>query len=153
MNMALYTALGLGALLAVGTPLGLSPPTMAAQAPGDTVALASKLAGKWSGTRFDSSSTAGRKFTMGWKKASDGKLVGTVAMANGSSYQTHVVWSSDTAFITESAPHKSPETGEQVVTRMVNHFKGDSLTGTFELRPTKYKGRSLNGHFTAARTS
>jgi hypothetical protein len=66
---------------------------------------------------------------------------------------TQVVWSSDTAFITESAPHKSPEIGEQVVTRMINHFKGDSLTGTFELRPTSYKGRSLNGHFTAARTS
>ncbi|HEY7635427.1 MAG TPA: hypothetical protein VH763_07780 [Gemmatimonadales bacterium] len=151
MYTALYTALGLGALLAVGTPLGSSPPAMAVRAPADTVALASKLTGKWSGTRFDSSSTAGTKFTMDWKKGSDGKLVGTVAMANGPSYQTQVVWNSDTAFITESAPHKSAETGQQVVTRMINHFKGDSLTGTFEVRPMTYKGRSLHGHFTAAR--
>jgi len=48
-------------------------------------------------------------------------------------------------------PHQSKELNEEVVTRMVAHVKGDSLSGRFEMRPMTYDGRSVAGNFTAAR--
>jgi hypothetical protein len=149
MNMAIYAALGIGSLVALG---GSPRPPVRAAAAGprpDSVALASKLVGKWTGTRFDSSSAAGRTFTMDWKKDTIGALTGRVSMPGGASYATRVVWSSDTGFITESAPHKSAALGEEVVTRTLSHFKGDSLSGTFEMRPMTYKGHSESGRFSA----
>jgi len=150
MNTALFAAIGIGSLLTLGVPA--RTPANAATLAADTT-LASKIMGKWSVTRYDSSSTAGHKLTMSWKKGADGSLDGTVTMPNGPSYATKVVWSSDTAFISESAPHQSPELREKVVTRMVSHFKGDSLSGTFELRPMTYRGRSETGRFVATRES
>lgn len=149
MNMGFYAALGIGSLVA----LGASPrPPVRATAAGtrpDSVILATRLLGRWTGTRHDSSATAGRTFTMDWKKDTTGALVGTVSMPGAASYATRVVWSSDTGFITESAPHKSAALGEDVVTRTLSHFKGDSLWGTFQLRPMTYKGRSESGRFSA----
>jgi hypothetical protein len=149
MSMALYTAIGLGSALALaGMPAaGSSAP--GARAAADTAATASKLIGKWTGTRTDSSSSGKQQFTMVWKKTADGHLAGTVRLADGSSYPTNVVWSSDTALITESAPHQSRELKEEVVTRTVDHVKGNSIDGRFELRPTHYKGRTVTGQFTA----
>lgn len=151
MRMALCTALGLAWLAgAGGHPSRTMAPSPHPTDP-DSAALASKLVGKWMGARYDSGSTAPHQFRMSWKRASDGELTGMVAPTSGQSYVTKVVWSSDTGFVTESAPHKSGELGEQVVTRTVSHLKGDSLWGTFELRPMSYKGRSEQGHFSAAR--
>jgi hypothetical protein len=149
MNMGLYAALGIGSVLAVGMQPSRPAAATASPIPADSVALASKLPGHWSGTRFDSSSAAGHRFTMDWKKDSLGALTGTVAMADGSSWPTRVVWTSDTGFITESAPHRSAALGEKVVTRTLSHLTGDSLSGTFELRPMSYKGQSERGRFSA----
>lgn len=149
MNTTLFAAIGIGSLLTLGVPQ--RPATHPAAPVASDTTLASKLAGAWSVTRYDSTSKSGKQFTMRWAKDSTGDLSGTVNMPNGPSYATKVVWSSDTAFIAESAPHRSPELNEQVVTRMVSHFKGDSLAGTFELRPMNYKGRSETGRFVAAR--
>ncbi|MGN6392840.1 MAG: hypothetical protein ACTHM9_11420 [Gemmatimonadales bacterium] len=149
MQLAFYAALGIGSLIALSGPAGRSVRTTATLPQPDSVALASKLVGKWTGKRFESSSTTGQRYTMQWKKDTTGALVGTVSMPSGSSYATRVVWSSDTGFITESAPHKSGKLGEEVVTRTLSHFKGDSLTGTFEMRPMTYKGHSETGHFSA----
>jgi hypothetical protein len=88
---------------------------------------------------------------MSWKKATDGHLVGAVAPTSGPAYETNVVWSSDTGFVTESAPHQSKELNEEVVTRMVAHLKADSLSGKFEMRPVTYGGRSVAGNFIATR--
>jgi hypothetical protein len=85
---------------------------------------------------------------MKWKRDTTNALTGLVTM-NGSSYPVLVVWSSDTGFVTESAPHQSAGLKEQVVTRTVSHFKGDSLYGTFEARPMSYQGRTEQGHFSA----
>lgn len=149
MNTTVFAAIGIGSLLTLGVPH--RPAIHATSSSSADTTLASKLTGKWSVTRYDSSSAAGKKFTMTWAKDTAGALTGTVKMPSGPSYDTRVVWSSDTAFIAESAPHKSAELNEQVVTRMVSHFKGDSLTGTFEMRPMDYKGRSEKGRFVAAR--
>jgi len=149
MNTTVFAAIGIGSLLTLGLP-HRRPVDATASATADTT-LASKLAGTWSVTRYDSSSKVGKKFTISWAKDTAGTLNGTVKMPRGPSYATKVVWSSDTAFIAESAPHKSADLNEEVVTRMVSHFKGDSLTGTFEQRPMAYQGRSESGRFVAAR--
>jgi hypothetical protein len=62
-----------------------------------------------------------------------------------------VVWSADTGFVIVSAAHPSSQLHETVVTRMVSHLNGDSLYGTFELRPTAFKGRTAEGRFSATR--
>lgn len=148
MNTTSLVTIGIGSLLTLGLPH--RPPVPATAMAADTT-LASRLAGTWSVTRYDSSSKAGKKFTISWAKDTAGTLNGTVKMPNGPSYATKVVWSSDTAFIAESAPHRSAELNEQVVTRMVSRFRGDSLTGTFEQRPMAYQGRTESGRFVAAR--
>jgi hypothetical protein len=80
-----------------------------------------------------------------------GHLVGTVAPTTGPAYGTNVVWSSDTGFVTESAPRQSKKLNEEVVTLMVAHPKGDSLSGKFEMRPMTYRGHSVAGNLTAVR--
>jgi hypothetical protein len=117
----------------------------------DSTQLAQQLVGKWKGIRHEAGSATGHQFTMNWEKTSDGHLVGTLAPATGPAYETSVVWSSDTGFVAESAPHRSKELNEEVVTRMVAHLKGDSLSGKFEMRPMTYGGRSVAGNFAAAR--
>jgi hypothetical protein len=149
MNTTVFAALGIGSLLTLGLP-HRSPVHATASTAADTT-LASKLAGTWSVTRYDASSKAGKKFTINWANDTAGAVTGTVKMPNGPSYATQVVWSSDTAFIAESAPHRSADLNEEVVTRMVSRFKGDSLTGTFEQRPMAYRGRTETGRFVAAR--
>jgi hypothetical protein len=79
-------------------------------------------------------------------------MTGTVVAASGAKYPLNVVWSSDTAFIWESAPHKSPVLGTNVVTRSLVQFKAHALEGTFEARPTTYSGRTLTGHFSVTQT-
>jgi hypothetical protein len=88
---------------------------------------------------------------MTWKKDTTGSMIGTVKPASGSAYAAKVVWSADTGFVIESAPHTSNQLHETVVTRMVSHLKGDSLWGTFEMRPTAYKGRTEEGRFSATK--
>ncbi len=117
----------------------------------DSTQLARQLVGSWKGTRYASASSARKPFTMTWKTAADGHLSGTITPAAGAPYETNVVWSSDTGFVTESAPHRSKELNEEVVSRMVGHLHGDSLSGQFELRPMTYGGRTVAGDFTAAR--
>ena len=146
MQGTFYAAVAIGALIAVGGP-GSRDPAVALRAPSDT-GISGKLVGKWVGTRFDSSAATGHKFAMSWKQDTSKALTGTITM-DGSSYPARVVWSSDTGFVTESAPHQSAALNEQVVTRTVSHFKGDSLYGTFEARPMSYKGRTEQGHFSA----
>jgi hypothetical protein len=147
MQTALFAAIGIGSMLAMGAQSGASA-TTTRSTPADTVGLASKLVGKWTGVRTDSGSTP-QHFTMDWKKAADGHLNGTVALAGGPTYRTSVVWSSDTALIMESAAHQSPGLSERVVTRTLAHLKGDSLVGRTELRPAAYTGRSITGHISA----
>lgn len=151
--MFLGAAVGLAAFIAASANPSTGAVAAARVAPADTGALAARLTGTWSGHREDSTSTKAQPFTMTWKQAPDGEMTGRVAITHGPSYTTRVVWSSDTAFITESAPHKSDELKESVVTRTVTHFKGDSLVGQFEMRPTSFKGHTLTGHFAATRKS
>jgi len=152
MRIALCTGLGVAWLAGTGA---VTNPGGAGASPGlaalDSTTLASRLVGKWSGGRYEPGSKMPHQFTMNWMKASDGHLTATVNPAGGTAYETNVVWSSDTGFVTASAPHQSRELSEEVVTRTVSHLKGDSLWGKIEMRPTSYGGRTETGHYTATR--
>jgi hypothetical protein len=150
MRMVLCAAAA-AAWFATATAAPATPIRPAARARIDSTNLVSKLPGKWRGSRFEAGSSIQHPFTMEWKKASDGHLEAKVSVAKEPSYQTSVVWTSDTNYVTESAPHRSVALNEEVVTRTVSHLKGDSVTGTFELRPTSYEGRTMKGRFTAVR--
>jgi len=150
MQLVLLAALGAGtavALAASGTP-ARAPATLTA--PPDS-ALAARIAGHWIGRRTGSQSKRPDPMTMTLSKASDGGLDGQVSVAGEPAFPVQVVWSSDTAFILESAPHQSAGLHEQVVTRSLVHFKGDSLTGRFESRPMKYEGKTATGNFEVGR--
>jgi hypothetical protein len=151
MRMTLCIALGAVWLAGAGGNTNLHRTTTTYRAPVDSTTLARQLVGKWKGTRYESGSAGAHQFTMKWKKAADGHLSGTIDPAAGPAYQTQVVWSSDTAFVSESAPHQSKELKEEVVTRIAAHVSRDSLSGKFEMRPMTYRGRTVVGNFTAVR--
>jgi hypothetical protein len=152
MRIAFCTALGVAWLAGTGAvPASRVADTRPARAAADSTTLASKLVGKWAGGRYEARSMTPHRFTMSWMKASDGHLTARVDPAGGAPYETNVVWSSDTGFVTESAPHQSRELHEEIVTRTVSHLKGDSLWGKIEMRPTSYRGRTETGHYSATR--
>jgi len=113
--------------------------------------VAAELPGTWTGHRKMDRTGKTDAIRMVWLKAPDGHVTGTLAVAR-EHYPLTVVWSSDTAFIAESAPHRSPLLHEMVVTRTVGRLKGTELVGTFEARPTSYSGASLSGSFEVTRS-
>jgi hypothetical protein len=149
MRSLLCAGLAAGAFFAFGsaTPATGSLATPANQGTG----LAAELAGTWTGHRTIVQTGRTEPLRMVWLKAPDGRVTGTMAVAH-EKYPVTVVWSSDTAFIAESAPHRSRVLNEMVVTRTVGHLRGTELVGTFQARPTAYSGRTLTGSFEAARS-
>lgn len=150
MQLALLAALSAGtaaALAASGVPARV--PAEAA-APPDS-ALAARIAGHWTGRRTSSNTKQADHMAMTLSKSDDGALEGSVTVAGEPAVPVQVVWTSDTAFILESAPHKSSDLHERVVTRSLVYFKGDSLTGKFESRPMKYEGKTASGNFEVGR--
>lgn len=153
MRMVLHLTIGLAAIAWLAAQPGLARAATAARATQDTTQLASRLAGTWTGQVTNSGSARAQRLTLVWQKTPDGHMTGTVVAASGAKYPLNVVWSSDTAFICESAPHRSPLLGETVVTRSLVRFNPHALEGTFETRPTTSRGRTLTGHFSVTRTS
>lgn len=150
MQPAILAALGAGTavLLAASSAPARVPAT--ATAPTDS-ALATRIAGQWAGRRTRANSSRSDRMTMKLSRAAQGDIEGTVAVAGEPAFPVQVVWTSDTAFILESAPHQSGALHEQVVTRSLVHFKGDSLAGKFESRPMKYEGKTATGDFEVGR--
>lgn len=152
MQLALLAALSAGTALALAAS-GASARVPATVTTAPDSGLAARIAGHWSGRRTSSTAKQSGKMTMMLKQADEGGLEGSVDVAGAPAFPVQVVWSSDTAFILESAPHKSPDLHEQVVTRSLVHFKGDSLTGKFESRPMRYEGKTATGKFEVGRQS
>jgi hypothetical protein len=152
MHTAFLGALSVAA--ALGLDAALTPQYSAAPlTAGPGSALTTRIAGQWTGERTTSLSTRPQRFTMIWNAAPTGRLTGMVRSPGQPMYAVNVVWSSDTAFIYESAPHFSHALHEHVVTRGVVHLKGKMLEGRLDTRPTKYEGRTITGTFTATRAS
>jgi hypothetical protein len=118
----------------------------------DAGALASRLEGTWNAEGRDSGSSRAQKFTITWTRAPDGGLTGKVSFQPGETYNVKVVSSSDSAFVYESDPHRSPTLKADVVTRTEARLSGDSLTGDYEARAAS-GGKTLRGRFTARKAA
>jgi hypothetical protein len=152
--MQLVHFAGLSTVAAVSLAAAPAPARRASTlAPPTDSALAARIEGTWAGHRTSSLSQTPEPVKLTWRAASAGDVEGRMSVRQQPAFPVKVVWSSDTAFIFESAAHESKALDEQVVTRSVVHFKGDSLTGTFDARPTTYKGKTLTGSFSVGRTS
>ncbi len=152
MQLAFYAAGGVAAAIALAATAAPKVPAAPLGTRPDSV-LAARLDGTWSGHRSTSIALHPQQFTMAWRTAPDGHVTGMVTVPGERKYPVNVVWTSDTAFIFESAPHLSRALHEQVVMRSLVHFKGDQLAGTFDARPTKYTGKTITGSFNAVRSS
>jgi hypothetical protein len=120
-----------------------------AAAPQTASAIPDRLLGSWSARGYDAGSTRAQPFTMNWTRAPDGSLGGTIAFQGGEQYKVKVVSTSDSTFVYESEPHRSPTLKAQVVTRSEARMVGDSLVGTYEAKAQS--GKVLKGRFTARR--
>lgn len=153
MQIVLNATLVLAAMIAVAAQPRLAHAIIAARPAQDTTKLSSRLAGTWTGAVTNAGSGIAQPLSMIWRKGPAGHTIGTVVSASGARYPVHVVWSSHTAFIAESAPHPSPLLGPNVVTRSFIHLKAHALEGIFEARSTRYSAETLTGHFRLTRTS
>ena len=115
-------------------------------------AMPDRLLGSWSAQGYDAGSSRPQPFTLTWSRSPDGSLGGTVAFRGGETYKVKVVSTSDTTFVYESEPHRSPTLKSQVVTRTQARLVGDTLTGTYEAKAAR-GGKVLRGRFRATRGS
>ena len=131
-----------------------APPSAApASSTSASAGAASKLVGTWTAVGYDSGSTRASHFTVVYRQGTGGGLTGRVTFAgSGPKYNVKIVSVTDSGFVQESDPHQSPTLKKEVVTRTEARFSGDSMSGTFEARPTK-GGNPLHGRFSAKRTS
>ena len=130
-----------------------APPAAPASSTSASAGAASKLVGTWTAVGYDSGSTRPSHFTVIYQQGTGGGLTGRVTFAgSGPKYNVKIVSIADSGFVQESDPHQSPTLKKEVVTRTEARFAGDSMSGTFEARPTK-GGNPLHGRFTAKRSS
>jgi hypothetical protein len=160
MRYLLCTLIALAACNRSRSDLGGRTDTTTPPAPADTVAAppaaptaapTPRLEGTWKAVGYDSGSSRPSRFTIVWTKAADGSLAGTIAPEGAPKYSVRIVSVSDSGFVQESAPHRSPTLGAEVVTRTEARLSGDSLAGTYRATATS-GGKSLSGKFTAKRT-
>jgi hypothetical protein len=158
MRYLLCAALALAACERRDTTRDL-PATDTAAAAADTVsapgtqtmsAVPDRLIGMWTAQGYDEGSSQGQPFTLTWTRAPDGSLTGTIAFRGGEKYNVKVVSTTDSTFVYESEPHRSPSLKTQVVTRTEARLVGDSLIGNYEAR-AQQGGKVLRGRFTAKR--
>jgi hypothetical protein len=150
MRYLLCTALALGACQPRDTARD-TPATDTAASPALTMsAVPDRLLGTWNAQGYDAGSNRPQQFTITWSRAPDGSLTGTIAFQGGEKYNVKVVSTSDSTFVYESEPHRSPTLKAQVVTRTQARLVGDSLSGTYEAK-AKEGGKVLRGRFTAKR--
>jgi hypothetical protein len=116
---------------------------------------AQKYAGTWEGRSFRSSSDTGTPYRVVAHVADDGTLRATL-------YLTGVVAPpipirarqvTDTSLVDEIGPYHSPTANADVVTTTTGKVRGDSLNGTFEMRPAAGGNPIMNGAFRSKRVA
>ena len=112
-------------------------------------AVPDRLIGSWTAKGYDAGSSKAQSFTMNWSRAPDGSLGGTIAFAGGEQYKVKLVSTTDSTFVYESEPHRSPTLKASVVTRTRARLVGDTLTGSYEAKAKG--GKVLKGTFKATR--
>ncbi len=116
---------------------------------------AQKYVGTWEGRSYRTPSDTGVAFRTVMARVADGTLRGTLTYPGVTAppVAIRVREYSDTAFVQELGPYHSRVADKDVVTRAVGHVTGDSLTGTFEMRPPEGGDVIMRGTFRAKRVA
>lgn len=128
-------------------------------APGDksgssvAAAPAQKYVGTWDGRSHRSASDTGIPFRIVTVVAADGSLRGTMMYTSVTAPPVPVRARqvSDTALVQELGPYHSLTANADVVTTARGKLRGDSLNGTFEMRPAGGGNVILSGTFGSKR--
>jgi len=133
---------------------------VAACAPGEQKSAApagagQKYVGTWEGRAYRSASDSGVAYRTVLARVADGTLRGTLTYPGTEAPPApiRVREYSDTALVQEIGPYHSRVSDRDVVTRAVGHVKGDSLSGSFEMRPPGGGDVILTGTFRAKKVS
>src|SRR5881409_3810408 len=134
---------------------------LAACAPGDgsrtstSAGPAHKYAGTWEGRSFRSASDTGTPWRIVTAVAPDGSLRGTLTYTSVTAppvpIRTRDV--SDSAVVNEFGPYHSLAANADVVTTATGRLRGDSLNGTFEMRPAAGGNVMMTGTFRSKRVA
>lgn len=146
--------LGVALVVAACAP-GEKPSTATAGGPGGPGGPAQKYVGTWEGRSYRTQSDTGIPFRTIMARVADGSLRGTLVYpgATAPPVAIRVREYSDTGFVQELGPYHSRVANQDVVTRAVGHVTGDSLAGTFEMRPPGGGDVIMRGTFRAKRVS
>ncbi len=133
---------------------------VAACAPGEKAGTAAggpaaKYVGTWDGRSYRTPSDTGVPWQVIMARVADGTLRGTLTYPGTTAppVAIRVRDYSDTGIVEELGPYHSRVADQDVVTRAVGHVTGDSLAGTFEMRPVGGGAMILSGTFRAKRVS
>ncbi len=132
---------------------------LAACAPGDrsrastSAGPARKYAGTWEGRSFRSASDTGTPWRIVTAVASDGSLRGTMTYTSVTAPPVPIRARdvSDSAVVSELGPYHSIAADADVVTTTTGKLRGDSLNGTFEMRPAGGVNVIMSGNFRSKR--
>ena len=116
---------------------------------------AQKYAGTWEGRSFRSASDTGTPIRIVAHVAQDGTLRATLMFTTIQAppipIRARAV--TDTVLVNEIGPYHSPTANADVVTRTTGKLRGDSLNGTFEMRPAAGGKAIMTGTFRTARVT
>jgi hypothetical protein len=126
---------------------------LAACAGGETPAQ--KYAGTWEGRSYRSASDTGIPWRIVSAVGQDGSLRGTMTYTSVSAppvpMRTRAV--SDTALVAELGPYYSLAANADVVTTTIGKRRGDSLNGTFSMRPASGGAPVITGMYRSKRVA
>jgi hypothetical protein len=114
---------------------------------------AQKYAGTWEGRSYRSASDTGTPFRIVASVAQDGTLRGTLSFTTIEAPPIPVRGRqvTDTSVVDEIGPYHSPTANADVITTTTGKLRGDSLNGTFEMRPAGGGKTMMTGAFRSKR--
>jgi hypothetical protein len=130
---------------------------LTACAPGEKSGLpagpAQKYAGTWEGRSYRSASDTGIPWRIVSMVVQDGSLRGTMTYTSITAppVPLRAREVSDTAVVNELGPYHSIVANADVVTTATGKVRGDSLNGTFEMRPAGGGNAIMSGTFRSKR--
>ena len=139
-------------LLCAAVVLSACAPSEKSGAPGGP---ARKYAGTWDGRSYRSASDTGIPFRIVTAVAQDGSLRGTMTYTSLTAPPVPVRARevSDTVVVNEFGPYHSLSANADVVTTTTGKLRGDSLNGTFVMRPAGGGNVIMTGNFRSKRVT
>ncbi|GAC1649562.1 MAG: hypothetical protein NVS4B3_06830 [Gemmatimonadaceae bacterium] len=111
-----------------------------------------KYSGTWIGRSYRSPKDTGVAWTNVITVGADGKLQESLTFTGAKGPPvTSRGTVTDSGFTSEMGPYMSPSAKTEVTTTIHGQVAGDSMSGTYEARPTK-GGAAIHGTFAAKRT-